>query len=148
MRVVLLKDVPSLGRAGDVVTVAEGYARNYLIPRRLAEPASEKRLQQIDHARRQREKKTQAAVQRAEELAARLQEATVPVRVKTGGGNRLFGAVTAKDIAEAIARGHGVTLDKKQVLLKAPLKEVGTYTVGVKLAPGVTASVKVVVIPE
>jgi len=148
VRVVLLKDVPSLGKTGDVVTVAEGYARNYLIPRRLAEPASEKRLQQIAHLRRQREKKAEVAVQRAEEKATILQEATVPVRVKVGEGNRLFGAVTAKDIALAIAKECGITLDKKQILLNRPLKEVGTYTVPVRLVPGVTASLKVAVTPE
>lgn len=148
MRVLLLKDLQNLGKAGEVVTVAEGYARNYLIPRRLAEPASPGKLQELERIRRQREKKAEDTVRRAAETAASLKDATVRVRVKTGEGGKLFGAVTGKDIAAALEKEFGIALDKKQIMLDAPLKETGTYPVGVRLAPGVTVKIKVTVDPK
>ncbi|MEW6446939.1 MAG: 50S ribosomal protein L9 [Bacillota bacterium] len=148
MRVLLLKDVPNLGRAGEVVTVAEGYARNYLIPRRLAEPVSAGKLEELERLRRQREKKAEESRRRAAETAANLKGATVRIRVKTGEGGKLFGAITGKDIAAAIMKEFGIALDKKQIVLDAPMKEIGKYPVGVRLAPGVTAKLQVIVEPE
>lgn len=148
MRVLLLKDIPNLGKAGEVVTVAEGYARNYLLPRRLAEPASAGKLEELHRIRKQREKKAEDNVRRAEETAARLKNATVRVRATAGEGGKLFGAVTGKDIAAALGKEFGVVLDKKQIVLDAPLKEIGTYPIGVRLAPGVTAKLQVTVDPE
>lgn len=148
MRVVLLKDVPPLGKAGEVVNVAEGYARNYLIPRRLAEPASEKKLEELSRIRRQREKKAAAATTRAEQVAAKLQGVTVLVRAKAGGGGRLFGAVTAKDIAAALENELGIKLDKKQILLEAPFKETGSYVVTARVGPGLTAAFNVEVVSD
>lgn len=147
MRIILLKDVPSLGKAGEVVTVAEGYARNYLIPRRLAEPASEKRLEELARVRQQRERKTLADASRAEQTAARLKGLTVPVRVRIGSGGRLFGAVTAKDIVAALDKEFGIRLDKKQILLEAPLREVGSYPVTARVAPGISVVFNVEVVP-
>jgi large subunit ribosomal protein L9 len=148
MKVVLLKDVPPLGKAGEVVNVAEGYARNFLIPRRLAEPASEKKLEELFRIRRQREKKAAAAATRAEQTAAKLQGAAVCVRARAGGGGRLFGAVTAKDIAAALANELGIKLDKKQILLETPLKETGSYTVTARVGPGLTAAFNVEVVSD
>ncbi|HIE12820.1 MAG TPA: 50S ribosomal protein L9 [Desulfotomaculum sp.] len=148
MQVLLLRDVPNLGKAGEVVTVAEGYARNYLVPRRLAEPASKGKLAEANRLRRQREKRAAQNAQRAADTAADLKEAVVPVRVKTGEGGKLFGAVTGKDIAAALKKEFGVTVDKKQIVLGAPLKEIGTYPVAVRLAPGVSVKLQVNVTPE
>jgi large subunit ribosomal protein L9 len=148
MKVVLLKDVPPLGKAGEVVNVAEGHARNFLIPRRLAEPASEKKIAELSRIRRQREKKAAAAVTRAEETAAKIQGTTVCVRAKTGAGGRLFGAVTARDIAAALESELGVRVDKKQILLEAPLKETGSYAVTVRVGPGLTAAFNVEVVSD
>jgi large subunit ribosomal protein L9 len=148
VQVVLLKDVPSLGKAGEVVSVAEGYARNYLIPRKLAEPVSPGKLEELQRVRQQREKKQAEMQRRAEKVAAALKNRTIPVRVKAGEGGRLFGAVTAKDIAGALQRECGIAIDKKQVALPAPLKEIGTYPVTVRLAPGVSVTLQVAVLPE
>lgn len=148
MQVILLKDVPSLGKAGDVVMVAEGYARNYLIPRKLAEPASEKRLAELGRIRRQREKKAVVMANRAEQTASRLRGLSVSIPVKVGGGGRLFGAVTAKDIAAVLDNSFGLKLDKKQIVLETPLKETGSYNITARIAPGVTAEFKVQVVPE
>ncbi|MEW6183259.1 MAG: 50S ribosomal protein L9 [Bacillota bacterium] len=148
MRVILLKDVVSLGKAGDLVTVAEGYARNYLIPRLLAEPASEKKLAELGRIRQQREKKAVVMANRAEQTASRLRGQTVSIPVKVGGGGRLFGAVTAKDIAAVLERALEIKLDKKQIVLEAPLKETGSYNITARIAPGITAEFKVAVVPE
>ncbi|MGQ9512239.1 50S ribosomal protein L9 [Thermodesulfitimonas sp.] len=148
MQVVLLKDVPSLGKAGEVVSVAEGYARNYLIPRKLAEPVSPGKLEELKRVRQQREKKQEEMQRRAERVAVTLKDRTIPVRAKVGEGGRLFGAVTAKDIAVALERECGIAIDKKQIALPVPLKELGTYPVTVKLAPGISVTVRVAVRPE
>lgn len=148
MQVVLLKDVPSLGKAGEVVSVAEGYARNYLIPRKLAEPVSPGKLEELQRVRQQREKKQAETQRRAEKVAATLKDRTISVRVKAGEGGRLFGAVTAKDIAGVLQQECGIAIDKKQVALPVPLKEIGTYPVTVRLAPGISVTVQVAVLPE
>ncbi|RDV84592.1 50S ribosomal protein L9 [Ammonifex thiophilus] len=147
MRVILLKDVPSLGKAGEVVNVAEGYARNYLIPRRLAEPADEKKMAELRRRMEQKAKAEAAKLEAAKKLADRLSATTLTLKVRAGEGGKLFGAVTAKEIAAAIARELGVEIDKKLVMLESPIKEIGTYIVEVRLAAGVVGRVKVEVVP-
>lgn len=148
VQVILLKDVPSLGKAGDIVSVADGYARNYLIPRKLAEPFSPGKLADLQRVRSQRERKQQEMLRQAQDLAAKLKDATLTVRVKAGEGGRLFGAVTGKDVAAALQREYGISVDKKQVVLETPLKELGTYPVTVKLVPGVSVTISVALLPE
>ncbi|ACX53212.1 ribosomal protein L9 [Ammonifex degensii KC4] len=147
MRVILLKDVPSLGKAGEVVNVAEGYARNYLIPRRLAEPADEKKMAELKRRAEQKAKAEAAKLEAAKKLADQLSATTLTLKVRAGEGGKLFGAVTAKEIAAAIAQELGTEIDKKQVMLESPIKEIGTYTVEVRLAAGVVGKVKVEVVP-
>jgi large subunit ribosomal protein L9 len=146
MKVILLKDVPALGRAGDVREVKDGHARNYLLPRGLAAPATASSLQALAN--------TKAAAGRREarlneELAAlktRLEALVVEVRARAGEDGRLFGSVTAQDIADAIQR-QGVEITKRQIELTDPIKTTGFYKIPVRLQSGHTAQVEVNVVP-
>jgi len=148
MKVILLKDVPGQGRQGDVINVADGYARNYLLPRGLASEASEGRLKELADRRRATAIKEQKIEQAARELAARLNNLTVVVKTKTGEGGRLFGSVNNKDIADALASQYNITLDKKKLVIREPIKQLGAYPVVAKLHPAVQAEIMVEVVAE
>lgn len=145
MEVLLLRDVPGLGSAGQVKKVSEGYARNFLFPRKLAVVASAGAVKQakgIKQAAVRREAKTLAE---AQELAGLLAQVTLTFRAKAGEAERLFGSVTSGDIAEALARERHITVDKRKIDLETPIKELGTRQVAIKLHPAVTAQVAVIV---
>lgn len=142
---ILLQDVESVGEKGTVVTVSKGYLRNYLIPRKLAAPAT-KGL--VDAARRKVEDEERArhdAETRANEYAALLNKTVLTIAQQAGEDGRLFGSVTNQDIADAIKEARGVTVDKRKVQLEDPIKAVGTYQVVVEVAEGVHATVKTIV---
>jgi large subunit ribosomal protein L9 len=148
MQVLLLRDVPGLGSAGQVRKVAEGYARNFLLPRKLAVVASAgavKQAEAIKQAVVRREAKTRAE---AQELAGLLAQVTLTFHVKASEADRLFGSITSGDIAEALAREKHIAVDKRKIDLETPIKELGTRQVAIKLHPEVTAQVAVVVEKE
>lgn len=145
MKVVLLRDVPNLGRAGEVKEVADGYARNYLIPKGLAVPATEGLIRHAAETRQAAEQRRVRQLTSARETAARLEGAVVTVQARAGQGDRLYGSVTAQQIAEAIARQLGVEVDRRRIELEAPIRTLGTYPVRVRLGPEITARVQVVV---
>jgi len=145
MRVILRKEVVNLGDAGDLVKVKPGYGRNFLIPRGLAIPATEGSLRQVEH-----QKKVADAIRRknlsgASELKDKLEGTAVSIRRETGEDDRLFGAVTNRDVAEALA-AEGVEVDRRSILLDEPIKSIGLFTVPVRLHRDVTANVRVYVI--
>lgn len=144
MKVLLTQEVHNLGQKGDAVNVADGYARNYLLPRGLAVPATKENMNIMTQQKAQAAQRQQRLRQEAEELAARLNQVTVALTMKTGEGGRMFGSVTAQTIGEALAQ-QGVAVDKKKIELKEAIKALGTYTVAVKLHPEVTAHIQVVV---
>lgn len=148
MRVVFLDDVEGVARAGEIKNVADGYARNYLLPRRLAAAATPTMVQQAE----KRAKVIAAAQERADEAAraaaAKLAEAPLVFRARAGEQGRLFGSVTASDIAEAAAARAGLEVEHRQVLLEAPIKELGTFEVTVALTRNVRAPVTVQVEAE
>ncbi|MDI6871488.1 MAG: 50S ribosomal protein L9 [Bacillota bacterium] len=146
MKVILKKDVPSLGKRGATVEVAEGYARNYLIPRDLATVASEGALKALAMEQKATEAKKARQEVEARALAERLSRLEVVIPARMGEGGRLFGSVTAKDVAEALAR-QGVTLDKRKLEVEEPIKQLGTYRIPVKLHPKVHSELAVRVIP-
>ncbi|BAF61068.1 MAG: 50S ribosomal protein L9 [Pelotomaculum sp.] len=148
MKVILLKDVPGQGKKGEVVDVAEGYARNYLFPRGLAEEATKGRMKALGDRQKVLAMKEKKAEEEARALAARLKGVTVVVRAKTGEGGRLFGSVNNKDIAEALASQYNIVLDKKKLLLKEPIKQLGMYSVAARLHPNIQAEVRVEVAGE
>ncbi len=147
MKVILLQDVPALGRAGALVEVKEGYARNYLLPRGLAREATAGALRARD-ALRQAEEQRRARMQReAEQLAQALSALTLEVRARAGAEGRLFGAVTAQQVAEAL-RQRGFAVDKKQVELEHPIRVEGFHRVAVRLPTGRLVQVTVNVVGQ
>lgn len=145
MKVVLLQDVKGQGKKGDIVTVAEGYARNFLIPRKLAVVASESKLKELSDQKASQVRKKEKAEDEARLMAARMEGLKVIVKTKSGEGGRLFGAVNNKDISENLAAQHGINIDKKKIILKEPIKTQGQFPIIIKLHQAVQASINVVV---
>ncbi|MFT4048558.1 MAG: 50S ribosomal protein L9 [Solirubrobacterales bacterium] len=142
---ILLQDVENLGEKGDVVDVAPGYLRNFLAPRQLAATANQKTIEQAQRLMAEAE---QAAVERAEkagDIAALLNKTVLTIEEEAGPEGRLFGSVTPKEIVEAIKDARGIRLDRKDVHIAEPIREVGTYTITVDVHDGVTADVKTIV---
>jgi large subunit ribosomal protein L9 len=148
MEVILKEHVDNLGRRGDIVKVSEGYARNYLLPRKLALLVNEGNRRQVEKERRQAEVREAAEKQGAEALAARLGELECVVARKVGEHDALYGSVTASDVAHALQTQHQVEIDRRKIHLPEPLKQLGEFTVPVKIHREVTASVKVKIVPE
>jgi large subunit ribosomal protein L9 len=146
MKIVLRDDVENLGRKGDVVDVADGYARNYLVPRGLAMKATKGVVAQAEAMRRNRAAKEARDVEAAQTQAARLEGARIEIAARAGEGGKLFGSVTASDVAEAIQAQRGVEVDRRRVGLDEPVKELSELDVTVKLHTDVEATVTVVVV--
>ena len=143
MQVVLLKDVPKLGAKGDIVNVTEGYARNFLYPRNLASPASEGKLKEISNQRQAQADKKQKQEAEAKEMAAKISNLTVVLKAKVGEGGRLFGAISNKDIADGLKKQHGYDIDKKKIVLKEPIKNLGSHKITIKIHPVAQAEIDV-----
>lgn len=145
MIVILQKDLKGTGKAGDVVKVSDGYARNMLIPRGIAKEATEGNIKSLE------KQKAIAAEKKAEQKAAaqataeKIGSLTVTIQSKGGEGGRLFGSITSKDIADALAEQHDIKIDKKKIDLSGPIKQTGDFTVAIKLYSEVTANLKVTV---
>lgn len=148
MKVILLEDVKNLGQKGAVVDVSDGYARNFLLPRRLAVEASPGRMKDLAQQQAVAARKKKEAEARARELAERLEGLTIRISAKVGEGGKLFGAVGNKDVADALQQQYQIHVDRKKVVLKEPIKHLGEHSLVVKLHPQVNARIKVVVIPE
>ena len=145
MRVILSKDVQGTGKAGEVKDVADGYARNYLIPRKLAEPATQGSIQAAAQRQAAADRAVAEAATKAQESAAILNKTVLTITHQAGEDGRLFGSVTAQDIADAIKEARGLTIDKRKVHLDEPIKTIGTHMVTVEIGDGVTADVKTMV---
>ncbi len=147
MKVILLEDVDKLGSMGDTVEVKNGFARNYLIPRNLAVAATAKSVKAQEHHLQIIEKKKVKAISDAQSLAYRLSGSSVAFTRKAGETGRLFGSVTNMDIAEALAK-EGITVDRRDILLEEPIKDLGETEVSVRVHQDVSATVKVTVAKE
>ena len=143
MKVILLQDVKSLGKKGDMVEVNNGYAGNYLIPRKLGVEATSKNMNDMKLQKANQEKKATEQLAAARDLAASLADKTVELKMKVGEGGRTFGAVSTKEIAAAVKEQLGYELDKKKISVDEPIRSLGNYQVKVKLHPKVTADLKV-----
>jgi large subunit ribosomal protein L9 len=143
MRIVLRDDVDNLGKKGEVVDVADGYARNFLVPRGLALKASAGSQKQADAMRRNREVRESREREAAQALAAQFEGRTITIKARAGGEGRLFGSVTSVDIAEAVQKQTGAEIDRRKLTLDEPLKEIGGADVMVRLHPDVVATIHV-----
>jgi large subunit ribosomal protein L9 len=147
VKVILTSDVTKLGKSGELKTVADGYAQNYLIPNRLAVPAAGGAYRAYVHDIASREEKRTRERADAEVTANRIGSTTLTMGVKVGEGGKLYGSITAKDVADALAR-RGITVDRHKIDLEEPLKSLGTYKVAVKVFAGMTPEVTIVVEPK
>lgn len=145
--VLLMADVPDLGKAGEVVKVADGHARNYLLPRDLAAPVTPASLRQLDKLRKERAELAKIQMAEAQAKASKLEGVTVTIRAKTVDGEKLYGSITISEIMDALA-AQGVSLDRSQLELVEHLKQTGSYEVPVRLHPDVTVAIKVVIVKE
>jgi large subunit ribosomal protein L9 len=141
---ILLKDVDSLGRAGEAIDVSPGYLRNYLLPRKLAQPATDRALEEARRRLEAAERSAREAAERAEETTALLSKTVLTIQHRAGEDGKLYGSVTSKEIAEAIAEARGLKIDRKKIRLEDPIREVGTYMVEVEVG-GTTARIKTIV---
>jgi len=147
VRVVLREDVESLGKKGDLLDVADGYARNYLVPRGLAMKATRGVVAQSEAMRRNRDAREVRDREAAEALAAQLGALTIELTARAGEGGKLFGSVTAADVADAVTAQTGIELDRRKVVLDEPIRELGPAEVTVRLPAEVVATVAVSVVP-
>lgn len=143
MKIILKADVEDLGKIGDVLDVADGYGRNYLLPQRFAVKATSGNLKQLEASIQAREEQKRDELEVAKALALKVEEVTVVIKAKSGEKGRLFGSVTNADLAAQLLEQHGIEVDKRKVLLKDPIKAVGFYQVSLRLNPEVVAELKV-----
>jgi large subunit ribosomal protein L9 len=147
MEVILTEDVDRLGKRGDKMRVADGYARNFLIPRKLAAPATEANLRVFGEESKHRVVREKKALRAAEGVAEKLRNVSLTTQVQAGEEDKLYGSVTSADVAELLAK-QGFEIDKRKVMLDEPIKALGVYNVPIRLAAGVEASVKLWVVKE
>lgn len=145
MVIILLKDVKGTGKAGEVVKVSDGYARNLLIPKGLATEATEGNVRSLEKQKAIAEGKKADELQNAKDLAEKIGSLTVIIKTKSGEGGKLFGSITSKDIAEALKEQHKIDVDKKKFLMNSPIKQGGETTVEIKIYHDVIATLKVAV---
>lgn len=145
MKVILFEDVKSLGKKGDIVTVNDGYARNFILKKKLGAEATSKNLNDLKLKKQNDEKKAAEILASAEKLARELSDKSVTLTIKAGSDGRAFGSVSTKEISAAAKEQLGYDLDKKKMHLNEPIKNIGTYLVPIKLHPKVTAELKVIV---
>ncbi len=147
MKVILREDVPELGAIGDVVSVKDGYARNYLLPKALALPADMKSIRQLDHQKRLVDSYKLKVKKDAAAIAEKLTSVSCTIPMLVGEQDKLFGSVTAKDIEAALAQ-EGVHISRKRIVLEEPIKQLGVFTVDVRLHPEISAKLKVWVVAK
>ncbi len=147
MKVILRKDVETLGKVGDVVSVKDGYARNFLIPRSIAYVATDSSVKALEEEKKQQARKVEKEKKSSEALAGQLEKISVTIKMKVGEDDKLFGSVTSQMIADSLQE-KGVVLDKRQIELEDSLKSLGIFDVNVKLPGSVTGKVKVWIVRE
>ena len=145
MKIILLQDVKALGKKGELVNVNDGYARNFILPKKLGVEANSRNMNDLKLQKANEEKRAQEIYEEARALGAQIAASSVRVSIKTGEGGKIFGSVSSKEISQAASEQLGLDIDKKKMQLPSPLKSLGTHMVPVKLHPKVTVELKVVV---
>lgn len=143
MQIILTSDVKALGKKGELVNVSDGYARNFILPKKLGVEATLKNLNDLKLQKAAEEKRLKEILEEAKELAKKLESISIELKIKTGEGGRTFGSISSKEIAAELINKHGIDIDKKKLVLADPIKTLGTHTVVAKLHPQVTAEFKV-----
>lgn len=146
MKVILLEDVKSLGKKGEIVNVSDGYARNFIIPKKKGVEATSANLNTLKLQKANEEKIAQENLEHAQALAKELEKTSVEIKIKVGEGGKLFGSISSKEIAAALMEQHQLEVDKKKIVLDEPIKELGEHTVKIKLHKDVSAQVIVQVL--
>ncbi|MBZ4662547.1 MAG: ribosomal protein [Caloramator sp.] len=148
MKVILKADIKGVGKKDEVINVSDGYARNFLFPKKLAVEATEGNLRVLEEQKAKEAEKKRKEIKEAQELAKKLSALTVEVYVKVGDNGKIFGSVTSKDIADALKKQHNIDIDKKKIDLPEAIKIAGVYTVDVKVYPEVTGKLKVSILQK
>lgn len=148
MQVILIQDVEKMGRRGDIIDVSRGYVRNFLVPRGLAEVATTGKMEEARREMEESEERDRRLAERAGEVAETLNKSVITIEARTGEDERLFGSVTATNIANAIEQARGIHLDRRRIRLEEPIKSLGTHQVPVQVHGDVEANVKVIVVPR
>ena len=148
MQVILKQDVDKIGRRGEIIDVSRGYVRNFLVPRGLAEMATPGKLEEVRHEMEEAEERDRRMAERASEIAGILNKSVITIEARTGEDERLFGSVTAANIASAIEKARDVRIDRRRIKLEEPIKSLGTHQVPVQVHGEIEASVKVIVVPK
>lgn len=143
MEVILLEDVKSLGKKGDIIKISDGYARNYVLPKKLGIEATSKNLNELKLKKANDEKVAKKKLEEAKEFAKVLEQSTVEVKIKSGEGGRTFGSVSSKEIAQEAKKQLNFDIDKKKIMLEEPIKTLGVHIVQIKLHKDVTAKLNV-----
>lgn len=145
MKVVLLQDVKSIGKRGELVNVSDGYARNFLLPRKLAKEANAQAMNELKNAEAAKEYKIKTETEKAQSSADALSGKTVKIYAKAGQGGKIFGSVTAKELSEEIKKQYGIEVEKRKIVLEGDIKAFGSYNFDVKFYNGITATMTVAV---
>jgi large subunit ribosomal protein L9 len=145
MEIILTQDVRSLGKKGEVVKVSDGYARNFILPKKLGVQATKQNLYELEQQKAAEAKRQKELLEEAKDFAKKLGEISIKVGIKAGEGGKTFGSISTKEIAAAVKDQFNLDIDKKKIQLSDPIKNAGSYTVPVKLHPQVTADMKVLV---
>ena len=148
MQVILLQDVKSLGKKGDIVKVSDGYARNYVLPKKLGVEANDKNKNELKLQKAHEDKIAAQKLAQAQELAASLEQIKITVKMRAGEGGKVFGSISAKEIAAAAKEQHGLDLDKKKIQLADPIKSFGNYEVKCKFGYGIDGTLNLLVIEK
>jgi large subunit ribosomal protein L9 len=147
MKVILKEDIKKIGSMGQIVTVADGFARNYLVPKGLAVEANIKNMKSLEHAKKVIQEKSKKMKTSVQDFADRLSKITLVIKAKAGEEGKLFGSVTTMDIAEQL-KNEGIEIDKKKISLDEPIKRIGTYAVSVRLHPEIDTQINLQVVEE
>ena len=147
MKIILLQDVKSIGKKGDVINASDGYARNFLFPRKLAQEATEASMHILNNRNENERKQKLSELEAAQKLASELKGKELTIESKTGESGKLFGAITNKDVAALINSKYNLTVDKKKIVMDT-IKVAGTYDIEVKLYPEVATKMKVIIVPQ
>ncbi len=147
MKVILMEDIKKIGMMGQIVDVADGFARNYLVPKGLAVEANTKNIRSVEHEKKIVHEKARKVKDSAQDISSKISAMTITIKAKAGEEGKLFGSVTTMDIAEAL-HSEGIEIDKKRISLEEPIKRLGSYSVSVKLHPEVSVQLNIQVIEE